>query len=134
MIEWELDLSEPACALDPVGNILIYDGQSRIEEKVVFLDSWFLALIECLRQTKMQGTADIEIGEHRRRLKATATGPRMALFFGDRELHFDLRQFERDLLSAAKDFVDRIRELDPRGSNSVLEDIRAHVQGGCASG
>ncbi|MFB2836887.1 hypothetical protein [Floridanema evergladense] len=123
-----LDESETIDPIDPIGDIMLTDDTTTIQEKSTYLDSWFDALITGLKTVTQGKNIAVEIVEEPELIVFEPWGEGMRISYGDRTLSISqISEFTEALKLIAEEFLemcDRPVEFD---SNNLLNVIRNFV-------
>ncbi|MBL8233527.1 MAG: hypothetical protein JNL98_33835 [Bryobacterales bacterium] len=126
-IDWELDTEEPLVAESLLGRITLHNGEEKIVEGSVYLDSWLETLARAAKEsppTEADG-ATFEIVEESKPLKVRAWNGGLIVSFRGQDVSSDSQEdFQRAVVRAGTTFLDRTRNLRGASENSRLERLR----------
>ncbi|MEQ8974834.1 MAG: hypothetical protein RIE73_31175 [Coleofasciculus sp. C1-SOL-03] len=126
-IEWKLDEEGGIDPIDPVGDIVISDGDRTIQEESTYLDSWFDALITGAKNITSVNSLVIDIAEEPHALRLTQVLQGLQISYKDKTIWVaELDEFIKTLKQSATSFILKFnkKEMD---KNELLDKIRDFV-------
>lgn len=126
-IEWKLDEEGGIDPIDPVGDIVISDGDRTIQEESTYLDSWFDALITGAKNITSVNSLVIDIAEEPQALRLERVSLGLQIYYKDKKIWVaELDEFIKTLKQAATSFVLRFNKKEIE-KNELLDKIRDFV-------
>ena len=112
--------------MDPLGKLVISDGQSRIVVESTYLDSWLGSFIAALPRLSRTARASVEIAEEPRPIQIDATEDgRLAISYKDQKiLAKGPTEIELALRAAVNSFLDVIKNSPEASQNRFIDPIR----------
>jgi len=105
-IEWKLDEEGGIDPIDPVGDIVISDGDRTIQEESTYLDSWFDALITGAKNITSVNSLVIDIAEEPHDLRLKRVSPGLQIYYKEKTIWVnELDEFSKALKQSATSFI-----------------------------
>jgi hypothetical protein len=127
-IYWQLDEEDGIEPLDPIGEITIANGRTRITEKLTYLDSWFDALITGIEALKKSQKVAVEIVEEPEGIIFEPASKGWRLSYGKEWIEFSsIDEFINAVKSAAAEFLLKVELIPGSEDNALLKNIHKFV-------
>lgn len=110
-LKWELDTETPIDPQEPLGTIVILGEKGILEEKDIYLDSFFEAMINAIDSLKINGFAKVDILESYDFLIYKKENSLQIEFESQRVLLKNFQEFSREILEAINDFLQLIDKI-----------------------
>ncbi|MFZ0038202.1 MAG: hypothetical protein WAK91_12310 [Candidatus Acidiferrales bacterium] len=117
--------SEPD-GMDPLGNLVLSDGLSRIVFETTYLDSWLASLIEAVSELRTRSQVGVEIEEepHAIEIDATADGHLTISYEKQKIAAEGSKELELALRAAVTPFLDILTNSPEASQNRFIDSIR----------
>ena len=129
-IEWNLDEAEELAQESLLGDIRLRDKEHFIEERSVYLDSWFYALIKAAKDFVYTKNEEVRIEIPEESLPLVIhfePNGRVATSFRGRSVSAESQsEFISELLEASGSFLEKIRVVKDIDQNASVNLIRDH--------
>lgn len=128
-IRCDFDPESGRSGIDPLGKLVISDGQSEILIAPTFFDSWLAALIDALERLRSSDHANVEVSEEAEPiLVEVSTDGHLVFSHKDRKVIAEgPKEFENALFQAAKSFLDELQDSPDVWRNRFIDPIRRFV-------
>lgn len=115
---------------EPLGNITISDGNSRLSIESTYLDSWFDVLIDGLNGLKTQNKLTLEILEEPEVITFENLLSHFKITYRKQELFFsNLKEFHQALLISTKEFLSQLQpNVKNLGNFPILNKINHFLE------
>jgi hypothetical protein len=125
-----LDQDEGIDPHDPVGDIIITNGHSKLSVESTYLDSWFDILIDGYQSLKNDQKNTLEILEEPDLITFEPVLDGFKISYGKQELFFkNLNEFYQSLLTSAQEFLRQLnQDQDKPSKSSLLNKIANFIQ------
>jgi hypothetical protein len=116
--------------IDPVGDIILTDGQTEIQVKATYLDSWFEVLIDGLEGCQEGKKLQLEIPEEPDLLAIKPFNSGIKLSYGNKEIIGEnFADFKKEIIRNAQEFlIDLNLKNIGNIQNPVLRKIQEFVK------
>jgi hypothetical protein len=116
--------------INPSGEIVISDGEVRISERCVYLDSWLDALITGLKEVEAGKSASVDLVEEPDSLLLEPQNGGLKLTYRDTTIAVNsIDEFRQALKSASVDFLRKLDAAEEDGESELLKSIRKFSKG-----
>jgi len=127
-IYWQLDEEGGIEPLDPIGEITIANGRTKIQEKFTYLDSWFDALITGIEALKKSQKVAVEIVEEPETITFEPASNGWRLSYGKEWIEFsNIDEFIEAVKLAAAEFLLKVEPISGSEDNALLKKIHRFV-------
>jgi hypothetical protein len=112
--------------MDPLGKLVISDGQSRIVVEPTYLDSWLASFIDALNRLRTADHVSVEISEEPKpiQIDAAADGHLTISYKDQKTFAEGPREIELALRAAVNSFLDVIKNSPEASQNRFIDPIR----------
>lgn len=125
-IKWALDEEEGIDPTNPVGDIAITDGTSRIFAEYTYLDSWFDALVRGVRGVLVGQSLTVNIVEEPQPLVFKPLDQGMQISYQNQSIVIPKNgEFVDVIKETAKDFLAKTSNVAGFESNDLLTSLRS---------
>lgn len=129
-ILFKLDQEEGIDPIDPVGDIIITNAQTKLSVESTYLDSWFEVLIDGYQSLQNQNKVTLEIVEEPNLITFEPVLEGFKISYGKQELFFkNLNEFYQSLLTSAQQLRFQLEQDQEKITNlPILSKITNFVQ------
>lgn len=112
--------------MDPVGNLVISDGLSRIAIETTYLDSWLASLIEAVNELRTRNHVCVQIEEEPHPIEIEATGDaHLSISYEKQKIAAaGPKELELALRAAVKSFSEVLENNPEASQNRFIDPIR----------
>lgn len=111
--------------MDPLGKLVISDGDSEISIDTTYLDSWLAALIDGLQQLSATGHVRVDTEEPKPiEIDVVPEGHLLISYKGKQVVAEGLKELELALRAAVSDFLAGIEDCPEASQNRLIDPIR----------
>ena len=116
--------------IDPLGDIILTDGQTEIQVKATYLDSWFEVLIDGLEGCQEGKKLQLEIPEEPDLLAIKPFNSGIKLSYKNKEIIVEnFPDFRKEIIRTAQKFLVKLNLIDIGNiQNPVLQKIQKFVK------